>query len=54
MSDLSYVKLDKFDGSTDVVRWFNELDECIKLKGLKENDAASFACFHVKGEAKMY
>ena len=40
MSDLYYVKLDTFDGSTDVVRWLNELDECITLKGLKENDAA--------------
>ena len=53
MHDLSYVRLDKFDGSTDVVRWLNELDECVKLKGLKENDAASFACYHVKGEAKI-
>ena len=53
MNDLSYVRLDKFDGSTDVVRWLNELDECVKLKGLKENDAASFACYHVKGEAKI-
>ena len=38
MNDLSYVRLDKFDGSTDVVRWLN---------------AASFACYHVKGEAKI-
>ena len=53
MNDLSYVRLDKFDGSTDVVRWLNELDECVKLKGLKENDAASFACYNVKGEAKI-
>ena len=53
MNDLSYVRLDKFDGSTDVVRWLNELDECITLKGLKENDAASFACYHVKGASKI-
>ena len=51
MSDFSYMKLEKFDGSTDIVRWLNELDECIKLKGLKENDAASFTYYHVKGTA---
>ena len=33
MSDLSYVKLEKFDGSMNVVRCLNELEECIKLKG---------------------
>ena len=53
MSDLSYVTLEKFDGSTDVVRWLNELEECIRLNGFKDNDAASFACYHVNGAAKI-
>ena len=53
-SDMSYVKLEKFDGSTEVGRWIRELNECVRLKGINDSEAASFACYHVIGAAKIY
>ena len=48
----SYVQLSKFNGEDDVDEWLRDLDECISLLGIK--GAASYALYHVTGDAKLY
>ena len=50
----SYVQLSKFNGEDDVDEWLRDLDECISLLGITGEEAASYALYHVTGDAKLY
>ena len=50
----SYVQLSKFNGEGDVDEWLRDLDECISLLGIKGEEAAPYALYHVTGDAKLY
>ena len=43
----SYVRLSKFNGDDDVDEWLGNLDECISLLGIKGEEAASYALYHI-------
>ena len=49
-----YVQLSKFNGVGDVDEWLRYLDECISLLGIKGEEAAPYAFYHVTGDAKLY
>ena len=49
----SYVRLSKFNGDDDVGEWFGNLDECICLLGIKGEEAASYALYHITGGAML-
>ena len=49
----SYVQLSKFNGDDDVDEWLRDLYECISLLGIKGEEAASYALYHVTGGATL-
>ena len=50
----SYLQLSKFNVEDDVDEWLRDLDECISLLGIKGEEAASYALYHVTGDDKLY
>ena len=49
----SYVRLIKFNRDDDVDEWLGNLDECIRLLGIKGVEAASYALYHITGDAML-
>ena len=53
VGDSSYVKLSMYDGSGNVRLWLNSAERCIKIKGLKNDSAASYLLYHLIGQARI-
>ena len=49
----SYVRLSKFNGDDDVDEWLGNVDECIRLLGIKGDEAASYVLYHITGESRL-
>ena len=47
-------RLSKFNGEGDVDEWLRDLDDSISLLGIKEEEAAPYALYHVTGDARLY
>ena len=46
-------RLSKFNGEGDVDEWLRDLDDSISLLGIKGEEAAPYALYHVTGDAKL-
>ena len=47
--DVSYVKLDNYIDDRDVECWIMRAEECVRLRGIKEVEAAGYVLYHIQG-----
>lgn len=50
---MEYAKLSKFNGEGSVKLWGQMAEECIAIRKLVKEEAASFMLYHIEGDAKM-
>ena len=51
--DTQYVKLGIFTDGDNVLEWVMMAEECVKLLGMKGEEAAGYVLFHIRGGAKL-
>ena len=51
--DTNYVKLDNYIDESDVEGWIMRAEECVRLRGMKGDEAAGYILYHIQGGAKL-
>ena len=51
--DTNYVKLDNYIDESDVEGWIMRAEECVRLRGMKGDEAVVYILYHIQGGAKL-